>query len=55
MAVISLAKRFAATSEQQKLLQRNISAQAEFARLATERADLRKRQATLDKLTTIEA
>jgi uncharacterized protein YlxW (UPF0749 family) len=53
MAFISLAKRYAASSEQQKLLQRNISGQAESARLATDREDLRKRQATLDRLSAI--
>ena len=38
-----------------ELLQRNISSQAEFARLTTERANIRARQDTLDKLTSLGA
>lgn len=53
MAVINSRTRYRATSEQQKLLQRNISSQAEAARLTTERADLHKRQQALDKLTAL--
>lgn len=55
MAVINSRTRYRATSEQQKLLQRNISSQAEFARLTTERANIRARQDTLDKLTSLGA
>jgi hypothetical protein len=53
MAVINSRTRYRASSEQQKLLQRNISSQAEFARLTTERADLRRRQQALDRLTAL--
>jgi cyclopropane fatty-acyl-phospholipid synthase-like methyltransferase len=55
MAVINSSTRYAATSEQQKRLQRNISAQAESARVQVELQDVRNRQAALDKLATINA
>ena len=53
MAVINSRTRYRATSEQQKKLQRNISLQAEAARLSIERADLHKKQETLNKLTAL--
>jgi hypothetical protein len=55
MAVINGSKRYAASSEQQKLLQRNISAQAGHIRTQLDREEVRKRQAKLDRLAQMDA
>lgn len=55
MAVIKSTARFAASSEQQKLLQRNIHMQAMLIRGQLESEANKKRLATLEKFSTINA